>query len=402
MTTYGSKKWQMGDPILVNTLQWGEEEVAKLHEVLESNWFAGNSKFNVELERRLAEIAGVNYVQTVASGSAAILVGVQALIQTGRVSKGDKVLHPALTFATSISGAIMSGLVPVFVDVDGPSLLADLRCIAVALEEHPDIKGIILPALLGNVPDFEKLRKLMGPDRFIFIDSCDTVGSKYLDKELAGYGDLFSYSFYGSHHISTGGQGGAVGTNDRELYEAIKSITFWGRDFPAFTTKANDFMTRYTYSHLGTNVQLPALLAAWGLAQLDRLDEIIELRYKRYVMLQSLFSKYGKYFFLSERQTDKADPSWFAYPVILKPDTPFQRMDFVNYLVEKGVEIRPIFCLYTEQALKVDYKYFQPGGNAEGSEYISDNGFFIPLAIFDDDAWDYYMSILQEFLGKYE
>lgn len=399
MTTFSNKPWQTGDPILVNTLQWGAPEVDALHAVLESNWFAGNSKFNVDFEKRLADIAGVKYVQTVASGSAAILVGIQALIQTGRIKAGDMVLHPRLTFATSISGAILSGLVPVFIDVDGPSLLIDIEKVRQAIEEKPEIVGLILPALLGNVPDVVKIKEILGPNRFLFLDSCDTVGSKYRDLELAGYGTLFSYSFYGSHHISTAGQGGAVGTNDQELYQAIKSITFWGRDFTDFTTKTQDFLSRYSYSTFGTNVQMPALQAAWGLAQLERLDEIIELRFKRFVQLQSLFATRSNWFFLPERQTDLAWPSWFAYPVILKYGTPFKLLDLVNQLVTKNIEIRPIFCDYLDQNVPA-YNYIIYG-DTHNSEYISKHGFFIPLAVFDDNAWEYYLSVLVDILNSY-
>src|SRR5690606_9815915 len=139
-----NKEWVEGqDWIFINKLFWGEQELQKIKEVLESDWFAGNSKFNKDFENKLSQFTGMKYAQTTNSGSAALEVAVQTLVQKGIWKRGDKILHPTLTFPTSISSAIMAGLVPVYADVgEGTYVLSDEE-INRAFDRYPDIAGAI-------------------------------------------------------------------------------------------------------------------------------------------------------------------------------------------------------------------------------------------------------------------
>jgi len=397
-----NKTWKPGDWIYINKLYWDQKEVDRITEVLETDWFAGNSKFNLEFERRLSGFIGLKYVQTVNSGSAAIELAVQSLIQSGRWRRGERIIHPSLTFPTSISSAIMAGMVPVFIDVKPGTYVIDADKMVELLELDPKIAGAIIPALLGNSPDMDKIKRALA-GRPLILDSCDVLGTKWEDKELASLATLSTFSFYGSHHISTFGIGGAVATNDDELVKYIKSMTFWGRDFTDYNDPVKNFLTRYSYETFGLDAQMSAVQAAFGLAQLDKLAQYIGERKSLFTKLQRLFSQKLRYFILPERTNDKADVSWFCYPIVVRENAPFTRDELVDYLLNHKIEIRPIFCNILDQKMMVGKNKpdFLVHGEIKTTIEVQNRGLFIPACPMPEEQETHYLEILEQFLERY-
>lgn len=394
-----SKAWRAGDSILINRMVWDEQEVNRVNGVLEKDWF-GAGEFNKEFEKTFSRYIGLKHFQTTNSGSAALEIAIQTLIQSGRLKAGDKILHPALTFPTSISSSIMAGLVPVFVDVDPGTYVISSNGIKQAFVEHPDIAAAVVPLLIGNAFDLDvMLEQLNGKP--LIVDSCDTIGTKWLDREFASYGLMGCYSFYGSHHISTFGVGGGIGTDDEELARKITSMTFWGRNFD--TDKADrvtSFTRRYSYETIGMDAQMTNVQAAFGLAQLERLSEFLGQREHIFGLLYELFLKYEDYIILPKRVSQKANPSWFSFPITMKNDAPFNKLDLVSYLLDHNVEIRPIMVFLLDQPPYQNIRKFTVG-DMPNSIDVSKNGFFIPACPMPKDALEYYMEVLQKFLKKY-
>lgn len=400
MDNLTSKKWQKGDAIYINKLQWDEAEVKKVIAALEHDWFAGNSKYNLEFEKQFASFIGAKHFQAMNSGSAALEIAVQIFVQTGVWKRGDKILHPALTFPTSISAAIRYGLIPVFVDSDPGTYVISGDVINEAFDRHPDIKGAIIPALFGNVPDMDILLGRLNGKKLI-LDSCDAVGSKWGDIEFTNLADIGCYSFYPSHHISVAGPGGGLATNSTEYFELSKSLTFWGRDHAVDNLDpVQSFLKRYSYQTIGFDAQMGAIPAAFGLAQIERLPGYIGGRKAIFEKLQRLFSKYLDYFILPVRTHDKADPSWFCYPITLKETAPFTREEFVTYLNENKVEIRPLMagCLVDQLPYRTIEKVTV--GKLENTRYADKNGFFLPAWPMDKEQEQTYFDILTAFLEK--
>lgn len=395
-----NKPWTPGNVTYINKLYWGRPEVRKIVEVLEGDWFGGQSKFNKEFEQKLSEFSGMRYFQTTNSGSSGLEVAVQTLVQKGIWKVGDKILHPALSFPTSISAAIMAGLIPVYADVgEGTYVLSD-ESIERAFQSHPDIKGAIIPALLGNTPNLELLRKHLG-DKPLILDSCDVMGTKWDEREVGSYGDFAAYSFYGSHHISTFGVGGGVATNNADYAEYAKSLVFWGRDFSTDSlSPVENFLRRYSYSSIGLDAQMSAAQAAFGLAQLDRLPEYLGQRDIVFKRLQNLFSRYMDYFILPTRVSDRADISWFCYPLTLSVNTPFSREFFVKYLLEHKVEIRPVMSNLLDNAVFANTNHHVVG-NTRNADIVARRGFFLPACPMSEEQLEYYISTLEGFLKKY-
>ena len=389
------KKWKPGDKHLINRIQWDEEEIKMIIEVLQQDWF-GHGPINEALEQKMADYTGVKYFNLVNSGSSAIAVAVEALIQTGRLKHGDKVLHPVTTFPTSISSAIRSGLIPVFVDTLPNTYVIDHNQVKDAIKKYPDIKGAIIPHLIGNIPDMDQIKEIL-EDRFIIEDACDTLGGKINGKHSGHHGDFIAYSFYGSHHITAAGGGGALGTNSTELANIAKSIIFWGRDFNV----SDSFLDRYKYKTLGMNCQMTAIQAAFALKQMDRIDQFVEARAKQFEEMINLFNKFKAYFELP-KENKTIQPSWFAFPVIVKESAPFTREEFVRYLADNGVEIRPIMCgniLKQSPFRNANYVSINSDSFPVG-DAINERGLFIPCWGMAEEQKEDYYSILNRYFEK--
>jgi len=393
-----SKEWKRGDTIYINKLQWGQSEVDNIMAVLESDWF-GAGHYNKLFEERLAQFSGRKYAQTTNSGSSAIQLAVQGLKQRGLLKNGDKVLHPMGTFATSISSSIMAGLVPVYVDVGVGTYVIDTEGIKKAVKEH-EIKAAIIPALLGNVPDLDVLLEALGNAPLI-LDSCDVMGSKWGDKEVASFGRLGCFSFYGSHHISTFGVGGGIVGDDETDMEFIHSQIYWGRDFSTdLLPKAENFLKRYSYKTLGMDAQMTNVQAAFGLAQFDRLVGYVNRRKEVFEKLQRLFSKFQRWFILPTRTSDKADVSWFSYPLTIKNTAPFVRAEMVDWLVNHNIEVRPVMSPMIVDNLPFRSQKFCVSGGYDNCKDVRENGFFMPAFPMGDEQLTYYMDIIGEFLQE--
>lgn len=388
------KVWEKpGDPHLIKRIQWGNEELKTVLQVFRDDWF-GYGNMNKNLEEQLASYTGIENVILTNSGSAAIDVAVKALIHTKKWNRGDLILHPITTFPTSISSAISAGLVPVFVETTPNTYVIDADQIESAIEKYPEIKGAIIPHLLGNIPDMDRIKDILGY-REIIEDSCDTLGGSFNGKNIGNFGTYTAFSFYSSHHITTGGVGGALATNDLELSDVAKSLIFWGRDF----SKGDSFLNRYTYDTLGTDSQMSAIQAAFGLAQMKKSSEFIKGRKKQFEEIDEIFK--GTSHFELPKSHPKADPSWFSYPLVVREEAPFTREDFSNYLRDKKIETRPIMCgnlLMQEAYKRIKYISLQdefPIGNS-----IHERGLFIPAWGMPNDQKENYHEILRNFIDK--
>jgi CDP-6-deoxy-D-xylo-4-hexulose-3-dehydrase len=390
LTELKSKEWKPGEWIFINKLVWGFPEIQNVLKTFEQDWM-GAGEFNVLVEKKLAELVGRKYFYLVNSGSAAIELAVQTLIQTGKIKQRDNVLHPMLTFPTSISSAIMAGLNPIYIDVGRGTYNIATDKIKDTFDWN-NINLAIIPALLGNIPDIDELLKYLD-GRPLILDCCDTLGGTWGDKHIMGYGDIACTSFYGSHHISAFGVGGGIATDNDEYAEIIKSMIFWGRDF-----SETSFIKRYSYKSIGLDAQMTNVQAAFLLAQLDKLPGYIERREYVFKQLQGIFSRKLSHFILPERTSDRAWPSWFAYPITLSSIANFTRDEFVEYLQRNKIEIRPPMTLITE-----NLPYHNPNiflGDYPNADRAYNHGLFIPAFAMPDAQLEYYLNILRNFVKK--
>ena len=298
-------------------------------------------QLTIDLENKWSKWLGTNHSIFCNSGSSANLLMLWALIEAGRITRDAKIVVPSVAWATDLSPVIQLGMTPILCDSNLTDLSVDLQHLETIFKESkPDV--LLLVSVLGLVPNMECIVELCEEYNVILLeDTCESMGSKFKNKKLGTFGLMSSFSTYFGHHISTI-EGGFVSTNDKELYEILKSIRSHGWDRDAsleYSTKlrnkwkTSDFDALYTFYHSGFNLRSTDLQAFIGLSQIDKLDDICKKRNKNFkIYLKELST-------ITSNITERGFVSNFAYPVISK-----NRNAIVAALQKENIEVRPMIC----------------------------------------------------------
>lgn len=344
----------------------GFEEWLNLHTVANNKIYT-HGQFSKEFESRLSEFVGAKYCLLCNSGSSANLLAVTALCQKElggrRLKPGDEVITTALNFPTTVNPIVQNGLVPVFVDIELPYYTA----------VHADkcYNGGIYTHFLGNII-------VKTSSDIVIKDCCDA-----LDRDIhrPPYMDVSTYSFYPAHTITTG-EGGAVCTDDPLLYKIMRSLRDWGRDCHCEPGQNNacghrfdgEYDHKYTYSHIGYNLQMTEMQAALGVAQMDRLPGFIEARKRNFKKYYDGLKDLEDIFILPEA-TPGSDPAWFGFPLTFRDGRNCQ--EFTRLLDSKGIEVRRMFAgNITRQPAYQDVKY-RIIGDLKNTDFVMKSGFWI-------------------------
>lgn len=354
---YGSKR--EFDYIPPSGKLLGEEELMNMIDASLDMWLTAG-RFNKEFETKFAKYLGVKYALSTNSGSSANLLAFSALTshKLGKraLKKGDEVISVAAGFPTTINPIIQQGMVPVFVDCEIGTYNIDADKIEEAIT--PKTKAIFLAHTLGNSYDLDKIMALAKKyNLWVIEDSCDALGGEYKGKKIGTIGHIGTFSFYPAHHL-TMGEGGAVVTNDPQLYKIIMSFRDWGRDCccppgkdgvcgKRFTQQLGNlpygYDHKYTYSHIGFNLKITDWQAALGCSQIDKLDSFLEIRRRNAELLTNLLSDLKDYLILP-KINEGVKPSWFGYLISVKEDAPFTKQEMVEFLESHKIGTRQLFA----------------------------------------------------------
>ena len=335
----------------------GYEELEAMIDASLDMWLT-SGRFNDEFEKELAKYLGVRYALSTNSGSSANLLAMSALtsykLGDRRLKSGDEVISVAAAFPTTVNPIIQQGLVPIFVDCEIGTYNIDADKIEEAISNKT--KAIFLAHTLGNSYNLDKITEICKKyNLWLIEDSCDALGAEFKGKKLGTVGHIGTYSFYPAHHI-TMGEGGAVVTNDSQLYKIIMSLRDWGRDCWCKPGKDDTCKKRfqmqlgnlpfgydhkYTYSHIGYNLKITDWQAAIGCAQLKKLPQFIEKRTKNAEYLMHKLSDLKEYLILPEIK-EGVKSSWFGFLISTKP--PISKQKLVEYLETNGVGTRQLFA----------------------------------------------------------
>ncbi|MES2351593.1 MAG: lipopolysaccharide biosynthesis protein RfbH [Pseudomonadota bacterium] len=370
----------------------GAPEMELMVEASLDAWLT-TGRFNDQFEARLAKMIGVNFLITVNSGSSANLVAFNTLtspkLGARAIQHGDEVIGVAAGFPTTVNPIIQFGAVPVFVDVELGTYNIDVTKLEAAIS--PKTKAIMLAHTLGNPYNLDVITAICKKHKLWLIeDCCDALGSTYHGKMVGTFGDIGTMSFYPAHHI-TMGEGGAVFTNDPELKMIAESFRDWGRDCYCAPGKDNTcgkrfcqclgtlpmgYDHKYTYSHLGYNLKITDMQAACGLAQIDRAPGFIQARKDNFAYLKERLQSCADFLILPEA-TEHSDPSWFGFPMTLKPEANVSRVDLLTYLDEHKIGTRLLFAgNLTRQPYMVGRNY-RVSGDLTNTDRVMNDTFWI-------------------------
>jgi CDP-6-deoxy-D-xylo-4-hexulose-3-dehydrase len=367
---------------------YGEQEIQAVVDCLRSGWLAGFGPKSIEFEEKIAKYFGKKYGVFVNSGSSACLLALASLL----LPKGTKVITPACTFSTTLAPIIQLGLVPIFVDVDLNTYVANVDGVLSVVTD--DVKVLMLPNLIGNKPDWKKIKEgliKMGREDIILIeDSADTV--TYTPET-----DIATTSFYASHVITAGGSGGMVMFNNEQYRNTCLQFRDWGRigdNSEAMSDRFNHSVDgipydyKFLYGVLGYNMKSSEMNAAFGLVQLERFGEFEKIRrnnIERY--LENL--KDVEEILLPD---DSIKPNWLAIPLQTE-----KRYELLHFLEENNIQTRVTFAGNVTRH-PIYREYLQPFQN---SDTIMKNGFLLGAhhGMTIEDV-DYVCDKIKEFFSK--
>ena len=325
----------------------GEEEIEAVVNVLRTSTQMGK---NVrEMESRVAELYSKKYGIMVNSGSSALYLAADLM----NYEPGSEIITPALTFSTTVAPLVKKGWVPAFVDVEEGTYNID----AAKVEEMitPKTKAMVIPNLMGNLPDWKRLREIADKHNlFVLEDSADTLGAEIGGASSGRFTDMSTTSFYGSHIINCAGNGGMLCVNTEAFYDRGRLLRSWGRSSSLFVESEKienrfnvevdgiPYDAKFVFEEPGYNIEPSEMGAAFGIVQLNKLAQNIDTRTANYVRMREFFSQYEEFFILPKQLPDSRT-GWLAYSSTIRESAPFIRRDLQIFLEKRNIQTRTVF-----------------------------------------------------------
>ena len=242
-------------------------------------------------------------------------------------------------------------------------------------------------------------------DLFIIEDSCEAHGAEFNKKKIGSFGDMSTFSFFLSHHITTI-EGGILLTDNDELYELGKSLRAFGwiRDLDKKDEIKNEFPNidpRFLFLNIGFNMRPTEIQGAFGIHQIDKLEKFLQIRIDNANFWNKKLEKYSSYIQLP-KELPNSRHAYFGYSILIKNNAPFSHKQFSTFLESKKIEVRPIMAgNIVEQPSSKLYEY-KISNNLLNSTHIMKNGLFLPNHHkIGELERQYILDTITEFLEKY-
>lgn len=385
---------------------YGEEEIKAVVKCLNESTQMGN--YARQFEKKIANLFAKKYCLYVNSGSSALYLAIEAL----GLPEGSEVITPALTFSTTVGCLVKNKLVPVFTDVNLHTYCIDVDQIEELINKNTS--AILCPNLLGNLCDWKRIHAIAKKYNLILIeDSADTLGGRFDDDDLVSkYTDVSITSFYGSHIINCAGNGGALAFNDDYVLKNAKLLRSWGRSSSLFDEESESIENRFSvdldgieydakfvFEKIGYNLEGSEIGAAFGLAQLDKLNHNIKVRKNNFKIQTDFFSDFSEYF-INPKQTVGTNSAWLAFPILISADAPFSRKEFQIFLEKRNIQTRVVFTgnvLRQPMSKGIQKKITKKG--LKNADQIMKRGVLLPIHHgMNDRMFNTLHSTIKEFL----
>jgi CDP-6-deoxy-D-xylo-4-hexulose-3-dehydrase len=329
----------------------GEEEINAVVEVLRTSTQMGKNV--TKMENEVAKMFNKKFGLMTNSGTSSLMLAAEA----ADLPKNSEVITAAFTFSTTVTPILKNNLVPVFMDSEKDTLNIDASRVEQFIT--PNTSAIWIPNMLGNVPDWDIIRKVADKHGLLVLeDSADTLGGTLRGTPTGDRSDISITSFYGSHIINCGGNGGWLGVNDEKIARKARLLRSWGRTSSIFTDIAEsesldkrfgielngiEYDSKFIFEYPGYQMEPSEMGAAFGLVQLSNFENVRRKRMAAFDKMGAIFSQHSD-FVRTAIPHPEAEVIWMHYPIIINEGAPFSRKDLQIYFELRGIQTRPPFA----------------------------------------------------------
>ena len=319
------------NPVLFTQPYFFAEEAEAAAASVRSRWVVGGPR-QLEFEKRFAALCGAREAVAASSWT----TGAFLVLHAWGIGPGDEVIVPSLTFIASVNVIAHAGAKPVFADIDPRTWNIDPADIEARIS--PRTKAIIAVDQIGLPCDIDAIKAIAARHGLLVLqDAACSFASKYKDQPAGARCDLAVYSLH-ARKIVTTGEGGMITTNDSALAERLRQLRHQGMSLSDFARHGMKPTTFESYPEIGYNFRMTDIQAAIGLAQLDRLADILAQRRRVADAYNRRLA--GNRLLAPPFVPDNTEPNWQSYMVSVRPDSPMSRNAIMDALHERGIPTR--------------------------------------------------------------
>lgn len=338
-------------------------ELKYVTEAVSTGWISSSGKYVTEFENQFAEYCGCKYGIAVCNGTIALHL---ALIGLG-IGKGDEVIVPTFTMIASAFAVCYTGAKPVFVDADKDTWNIDVKKIEEKITSKT--KAIMPVHIFGKMCDMNAIHALAKKyNLYVLEDAAEAHGASYHGVKAGASSDIAAFSFFANKNITTG-EGGMVVTNNKEFYDRARY--FKNVCFPL------DGPRNYQHEDIGYNYRMSNVVAAIGLAQVEKADDYKEMRIRNHQLYKKYLSDVPGILFQSEPDKDCIDVCWMNTIVIDPAKYGHHKDELIAHLKENEIDTRLLFTGMHKQKAMMDYGC-DCSGEYPVCEWLTENGFYLP------------------------
>ena len=328
----------------------GEDEIKAVVDVLRTSTQMGENV--TKMENEVAKMFNKKFGLMTNSGTSSLMLAAEA----SDLPKNSEVITAAFTFSTTVTPILKNNLVPVFMDSEKDTLNVDASRVEQFIT--PKTSAIWIPNMLGNIPDWDIIRNIADKNGLIIVeDSADTLGGTLRGTPTGDRTDISITSFYGSHIINCGGNGGWIGVNDEKIARKARLLRSWGRTSSIYSDIAEseslekrfgvelngiEYDAKFIFEYPGYQLEPSEMGAAFGLVQLSNFENVKRKRMAAFDKMRVIFNQHSDFVRTAIPQPD-AEVIWMHYPIIINEGSPFSRKDFQTYFELRGIQTRPPF-----------------------------------------------------------